>query len=84
MDTLEAILRDQMVTYLVSRHILCPRTREVLDARTCVVLNDEDGDPAFVVSPEGWKQITKDPDTLDRLAQRGLTVDINTALAATR
>lgn len=84
MDTLEATLRNQMVTYLVSKNILCPRTRAVLDSRTCVVLNDVDGDPAAVISPEGWQQIAKDPATLDRLAERGITVDINTALAATR
>ncbi|MCJ1675754.1 hypothetical protein MT355_21005 [Rathayibacter sp. VKM Ac-2929] len=84
MDNLEAILCNQMVTYLVSKNIFCPRTGAVLDSRTCVVLNDVDGDPAVGISPEGWQQIAKDPATLDRLAERGLTVDMNTALAATR
>lgn len=76
--TLEAILRHQMVTFLVSKNIVCPRTGAALDARTCVVLTDRDGDPAAVVSPAGWEQITGDSDTLARLAEHGLTVDSTT------
>ena len=76
--TLAATMRKQMVTHLVSKNIVCPRTGAVLDARTCVVLTDRDGDPAAVVSPAGWEQISNDPDTLARLASHGLTVDATT------
>ncbi|TIH33806.1 hypothetical protein [Subtercola vilae] len=51
--TLESILRDQMVTYLVSRSITCPITGKVLDTRTCVTVTDRDGDPSVVLSPKG-------------------------------
>ena len=51
--TLEKILRDELVRYLVSKAIFCPITHQVLDERTCVVLNDTDGDPLIVLSPDG-------------------------------
>lgn len=78
--TLETILRREMVRHLVSKAIFCPITHTVLDADTCVVLNDTDGDPLIVVSPAGWEQIAENVENHVRLAERGITVDINTIL----
>jgi hypothetical protein len=47
----------QLVRHLVMRDIMCPITGEVLDVRTCVVVLDQDGDPAAVFSPEGGRLI---------------------------
>ena len=46
-------LRKQLVRSLVQRAITCPLTGAVLDVRTVAVVNDADGDPAIVLSPEG-------------------------------
>ena len=73
MTDLEIILRNEMVKYLVQKTILCPGTGEVLDVRTCVILNDADGDPVAVLSPTGWARIT--PENREVLAERGITVD---------
>lgn len=69
-----------LVTHLVSRAITCPRTGEVLDTRTCVVLVDREGDPAVVVSQKGWALIVEEGgDT--RLKDLGLTADLATVKA---
>lgn len=76
--TLESIARDQMVAYLVGRVITCPVTGAVLDARTCVAFADADGDPACVVSPEGWEAIKTNPKARDYLqGTRGFTLPEN-------
>jgi hypothetical protein len=75
--TLESILRDQLVTYLVSRAITCPVTHAVLDARTCVTFTDADGDPAYVVSPEGWEAIKTNATGRAYFEGRGFTLPEN-------
>lgn len=75
--TLEDILRKQMVSYLVSRNITCPVTEKVLDTRTCVVLTDRDGDPAFVLSPEGWAAVRNNAEARTALEGHGLTLPEN-------
>lgn len=71
MNDLEEILRAEMVKYLVQKAIFCPGTGELLDVRTCVVLNDEDGDRVAVLSPAGWANVT--PANRELLAERGVT-----------
>lgn len=77
---LQDTVRRNMVTFLVSKAITCPRTGEVLDARNCVVFVDSDGDPAAVMSQDGYTEFANEatavgtsPDA--RLAHLGLTVD---------
>jgi hypothetical protein len=72
--------RRQLVRALVMRAIYCPRTGVVLDMRTCVVLNDRDGDPGIVLSQEGWATL---PEEKRRILaeQHGLTVDESTVKA---
>lgn len=74
---LTAYVRRGMVLGLVAREIICPYTGQVLDVRNCVVLNDADGDPAFVLSQEGWASLHQFQ--RDLLAKtHGLTVDPTT------
>ncbi len=77
---LQTIIRPQLVRALVSRAITCPRTGEVLDVRTCVVLLDTDGDPLAVVSQRGWVEISGEPATLAALADAGVHVDRSTVV----
>ena len=79
-DFLQDTVRRNMVKFLVSKAITCPRTGEVLDARTAVVFVDSDGDPAAVMSQDGYTEFANEatavgtsPDA--RLAHLGLTVD---------
>lgn len=74
MSSLQEVVHREMVRSLVSQSITCPRTGEVLDVRTCVVLLDRDGDPARVVSQHGWSMIDEPTRTLLQKAH-GLTVD---------
>jgi len=76
---LQEIVHAEHVRYLVSRTITCPRTGEVLDVRTCVVLLDSDGDPLAVLSQAGWAEL--DADDVAHLARRGWTVDPATVKA---
>ena len=77
MTTLRAILRQNMVTGLVQRAILCPVTGQILDVRTCVVLVDSDGDPAAVLSQDGYRNTPA-----GRLVELGLTADPDTVRPA--
>ena len=54
---IENILRQELVKYLVQKHIFCPINGVVLDVRTCVVVLDSDGDPALVMSPAGYREL---------------------------
>ena len=72
MNDLEEILRTEMVKYLVQKTIFCSGTGQLLDVRTCIVLNDADGDPAAVLSPAGWANVT--PANRELLADRGITI----------
>ena len=65
--TLEAILRDQMVTFLVSKNIVCPRTGGALDAQTCVVLTDREFAPVMAKA----LQILRDEHLVEAAASRG-------------
>lgn len=73
MSTLAETVRDEMIRYLVSKAIACPKTGAILDVRTCVVINDNDGDPLAVLSPEGWAQI--DQAGRAAITAHGFTVD---------
>lgn len=77
-STLTTHLRGQLVRSLVQRTIMCPRTGEVLDVRTCVVINDTDGNPIAVVSQDGWKVIAAEVRTQERIAAAGWAVDPTT------
>jgi hypothetical protein len=68
-----SIVRKNMVRDLAAEKIFCPRTGELLDYRTCVVLLNRSGHPAYVMSQNGWRQ-TPQP-TRDYLAVRGVVVD---------
>jgi len=57
MSELTASVHRHLVRFLVSKAITCPNTGEVLDERTCVVLLDSDGDPAAVISQQGWANL---------------------------
>lgn len=57
MSELTKSVHRHLVRFLVSKAIFCSRTGEVLDYRTCVVLLDRDGDPAVVLSQQGWADI---------------------------
>jgi len=69
MDT----IRAGWITSLVQKTITCPNTGKVLDVRTCVVLNDREGDPYAVLSPEDWDRISNSPATVAFLAQYGIS-----------
>jgi hypothetical protein len=71
---LEKKMRDTLVTYMVQRLIFCPVTGSVLDVRTCGVLVDADGDPAYVCSPEAYAAITQTPEIIASLASKGLHI----------
>ncbi len=73
MDIQEHI-RKQLVKALVQRLIFCPIEKTVLDIRTCVVVVDSDGDPALVLSQEGWAKIAAVPNALNE----GYSVDETT------
>jgi hypothetical protein len=74
-------VRKELVRFLVSRTIFCPVTGELLDVRTCVVLNDPDGDPRYVLSQEGWRAVSADPARVEKLTELGVTVDESTVKA---
>jgi len=77
MNTLEDLLRRNVIVNLVQRNITCPVTGEVLDVRTCVVLLDNDGDPRAVLSQEGWREVLAQVGE-KHAAQRGLFIDSET------
>lgn len=62
----------QMVLHMVQRNIFCPITGEVLDIRTCKWFVDNDGDPAYVLSPEAYGAATAQPAIVSALADKGL------------
>ena len=73
-------VRKNLVRYLVGRSIVCIRSGEVLDADTCVVLVDADGDPSMVLSQEGWDSLPQE--NRQALAERhNLTPDPATVRA---
>ena len=57
MSTLRNTVNRSMIIYMAQRDIFCRVSGEVLDVRTCVVVLDPEGDPAQVLSPEGWKTL---------------------------
>ncbi|MBF4592042.1 hypothetical protein [Curtobacterium sp. VKM Ac-1395] len=71
-NTIQDVLRRELVRYLVSKAITCAYTGRALDVRTCVVINGTDGDPAIVISPEAYDAMTQD--TRDALTERGFTI----------
>lgn len=76
--TMRNPIDHQIIKMLVSESIFCPRTKQSLDVRTCVVLRDKHGDPSYVLSQDGWAQVTYDDEAMGRLARYGLTVDEST------
>lgn len=79
--SLQDTVRRNMVDYLVGRTLTCPNTGEVLDRRTVVVLVDSDGDPAAVISQQGWANVVEvgNEALLEKTA--GLKVDPSTVKA---
>lgn len=75
---LQTLMHGELLRLIVARQITCPRTGEVLDVRTCVVLLDADGDPAAVLSQKGWQEIAQDTAILANLGVKGLAVDLAT------
>lgn len=71
-NTIQDVLRRELVRYLVSKTITCAYTGLALDVRTCVVINGTDGDPVVVISPEAYDAMTHD--TRDALTERGFTI----------
>lgn len=69
-----------LIRAIVGKTIFCVRTGEALDADTCVVLKDRDGDPAIVLSQKGWASLPEvNREALAR--DHGLTVDESTVKA---
>lgn len=56
---LETTLRRNLLRFLVQRAIFCPYTGTVLDMDTCAYVNDADGDPHLVMSPEAGKVLAE-------------------------
>lgn len=81
MSTITEYVDREVVRCLVQREITCPRTGDVLDVRTCVVLRDSDGDPVAVVSQDGWAAIVNDGGDAILKKTHGLTVDESTVKA---
>lgn len=69
--TLQTAIHRELIRGLVQKQITCQVTGKVLDHRTCVVLYDRDGDPRYVMSPEGWEKL--DQQKRDQLATLGFT-----------
>lgn len=67
-------LHDMLVMTMVQRNIFCPITGAVLDVRTCGILFDSDGDPAYVCSPEAYAAIVATAPVREALAAKGLHV----------
>jgi hypothetical protein len=79
MVELADILRKEMVKYLVQKEIFCPITQKVLDMDTCVVVNDKDGDPALVLTQDGWTQLLEVAERRGEAALAGgYAVDVST------
>ena len=71
-NTIQDKMLHELVRFLVSKAITCPYSGDVLDVRTCVVINGTDGLPAVVISPAAWDAMSQD--TRDALTERGFTV----------
>lgn len=51
---LEDHMRREMRRFIVSKHMFCPITGEVLDMDKSVFILDADGDPIAAFSQGGW------------------------------
>jgi hypothetical protein len=55
MTDLREKLDRELVRYLVGQQLgLCPVAGVSFDVRNAIVFRDKDGDPAAVISPQGW------------------------------
>jgi hypothetical protein len=66
---IENAIRSEWTVGLVQRAIACRYTGDILDARTCAVLLDREGDPVEVMSPRALDALT--PADHDALAKQG-------------
>lgn len=69
MSSLVSTVHNNMIKRLVGQRIT-DADGQVLDVRTVVVIDDADGDPAAVFSPDEWKRVTA---TARRLGKEPLT-----------
>lgn len=53
-NSLEETMRREMRRFIVSKHIFCPITGDVLDMDKSVFILDADGDPIAAFSQAGW------------------------------
>lgn len=51
MTTMREIIDRENIRALVARDVTCQQTGKVLDAKTCLVVRDKDGDPMLVLDP---------------------------------
>lgn len=70
MSTFKEILDKENIRSLVMRDITCMRTGKVLDARTCAVVRDGDGDVVAVLDPS----CVDDAELVAKLAERDWTL----------
>ena len=68
----EEKMRDILRLALVQTAIFCPVTGAVLDIDTAKFLVDNDGDPAYVLSPEAYDAIASSCNVIESLAAKGL------------
>lgn len=81
MPTLREAVDAELIRAIVGRTITCPRSGELLDARTCVVIRDDDQDPAAVLSQAGFASAT--PAEISDWRAHGLYVDTTTVRLTT-
>lgn len=60
---------------LVAYDVQCRMTGEVLDARTCLVIRDVDGNPLIVMDPS----VADDEELKQSIAKQGWTLDTRKA-----
>lgn len=80
MPTLRETVDAELIRALVARQITCPRTGELLDVRTAVVIRDGDGDPVAVLAQSGYADTTNEERSDWRRA--GLFVDHDTVTSS--
>lgn len=68
----EETMRDILRLALVQKAIFCPVTGAVLDIDTAKFLVDNDGDPAYVLSPEAYGALSLTANVIAALAAKGL------------
>lgn len=73
-------IRQEVVRGLVQYRITCPHTGKILDAESCAVLLDRDGDPTDVIH-QSIPPLLSDED-IAKLAAEGFTIRISPFIQA--